>query len=149
MELDFDAEARARLEERVEALGGMYSDDHDNPTVSVDEFFTGNRDLGSIGCNPRKHPGIETFHRVLKGIEGKPGVSGVYVRITDLEGDDAWPFSDTVLINTSAEQGEVESWVRELSPDVVGPMNDEGLARLHAETPRPKAGERMYVVWWD
>lgn len=149
MEPDFDPDARARLEERVESIGGMYDDEHDNPTVSLEEFFTGNRDLGSIGCNLNDHPGIETFHRVLKGIEGRPGVSGVYVRITDLEGDDAWPFSDTVLINTSAGQAEVESWVRDLSPDVVGAMDDDGLSRLHAGTPRPKAGERMYVVWWD
>lgn len=145
--MDFDPSARARLVDRVESLGGMDSDEHANPTVTFEEFFTGNRDTGSIGCNLIEHPGVETFCRVLKSVEGRPDVSGVHVMIAEVDDEDAWPFSDTVFIATSAPASEVEGWVEELSPDEVDEIGD--VSRLHPATPRPPEGQRMYMVWWD
>jgi hypothetical protein len=38
------------------------------PVVSLEQFFEGNDDLGSIGCNLTKHPGVEFFFNTLRTI---------------------------------------------------------------------------------
>src|SRR5262249_18698986 len=52
-----------------------------DPIVSLEEFFTGNEDLGSIGCNLTDHPGMQTFYTELKAIRSRPDVQGVFVAI--------------------------------------------------------------------
>lgn len=146
--LDFDPEARERLVEKVEAMGGCDPDDSDPPAVSLEDFFVGNRDWGSIGCNLPKHPGVHTFFRVLGSIRGKPEVGGVYVRLTEVDDDEAWPFSDTVYIYTRSAREVVAEWVEELGPDEVIDCGEDA-SKLHPLTPRPPEGMKLYVVWWD
>jgi hypothetical protein len=62
--------------------------------VTVSEFFDGNDDLGSIGCNLSDHPGVDHFGRVLSDIEARSDVEEVWMRIYDLEGN--WPFSENL-----------------------------------------------------
>jgi hypothetical protein len=42
--------------------------------VPAAEFFDGNGDLGSIGCNLTKHPGITAFRDALASIARRPDV---------------------------------------------------------------------------
>jgi len=50
--------------------------------VSLEDFFTGNNDAGSIGVNlGPDQPPIAEFHRVLREIRAKPNVQDVLVRI--------------------------------------------------------------------
>src|SRR5579862_306607 len=44
------------------------------PVVSLEDFFTGNKDLGSIGCNIEEHPGLRKFYAVLCAIRQRPEV---------------------------------------------------------------------------
>ncbi|MDP4145462.1 MAG: hypothetical protein Q8936_13415 [Bacillota bacterium] len=41
------------------------------PLISLELFFEGNDDIGSIGCNLLDHPGTEKFYSVLKNIKDK------------------------------------------------------------------------------
>ena len=67
--------------------------------IPVAEFFDGNDDPGSIGCNLSLHPGIDVFRKVLTGLLRRPDVAAVYSIISELDpGEDCWPFSDTVLV---------------------------------------------------
>ena len=50
--------ARERLILRIKALG-LPSYEGPRPLVSLEEYFDGNDDLGSIGCNLSDHPGVE------------------------------------------------------------------------------------------
>ena len=119
------------------------------PVVSLDDFFQGNHDESSIGCNlADAHPGMEVFYEVLRTVKSRHDVSDVMVEITDLneDGTDMWPFSDRVYIITSASEGEVDSWVRALHPDEVA----EGFpADVPVGFPPIPAGAKVFGVWWD
>ncbi|PFK67047.1 hypothetical protein COJ21_24420 [Priestia megaterium] len=66
-----------------------YPDEKTAPLVSLEEFFEGNDDEGSIGCNLMDHPGIY------------------------------WPFSERVYILSNANPEEIEEWVGILGPDEI------------------------------
>ena len=55
------------------------------PIVSIERFFDGNDDLGSIGCNLIEHPGIDTFRDVLTGLLRRPDVQAVYAQVAELD----------------------------------------------------------------
>lgn len=118
------------------------------PLLSLEEFFTGNDDEASIGCNLLRHPGLETFYRVLNDVRSKPNVQDVLVEITDLDEKDneMWPFSDTVYIVADVTQKEVESWLKKLQPDEVPEGDiDNRISGFIALKPRMK----VFVAWWD
>ena len=113
--------------------------------VSVEEFFSGNADTGSIGCNLIPHPGIEAFVSVLAAIQKRPDVQDVLILISDL--NDFWPFSDRVCMITSAPLQEVENWVQTLCPDEVLEVAADAISFGH--TPNIKAGHKVYLALWD
>jgi hypothetical protein len=114
--------------------------------VSVDRFFDGNDDLGSIGCNLDPHPGIDRFRRVLTGLRARPDVEAVYARISEFDpGEGCWPFTDTVLVVGPVPVDELREAVDELQPDEVGAV--EGFAVPPALTERHRSP--VSVLWWD
>ena len=119
------------------------------PVVSLEDFFVGNEDYGSIGCNLWEHPGPQFFFEVLKGIRARGDVQDVLVEINEVEeGDESmWPFSDRVYILSGAAREEVADWVAALMPDEV----EEGFAYggPPASAPELGAGTKAYGVWWD
>lgn len=136
---------RDLLLKKIKARGPTSSDSL--PLVSLEDFFTGNQDLGSIGCNLGKHPGIEVFFKKLAAIRSRPDVYEVLVGITDTNENDpdphCWPFSDRIYIATSGSIGDVEQWIRPLSPTEV--VEEEAASR-----PFSTASDRKtYCVWWD
>jgi hypothetical protein len=48
---------RRALVDRIKRQG-LLSSDQSLPIVSLEDFFVGNDDPGSIGCNLLEHPGI-------------------------------------------------------------------------------------------
>jgi len=73
--------------------------DPDDALISLDEFFDGNSDEGSIGCNLAEHPGVAVFREVLKKVAARADVRDVLVRIVEPDpGFGAWPFTDTVYV---------------------------------------------------
>lgn len=115
--------------------------------VSLDDFFTGNDDLGSIGCNlGDEQPAISEFYRVLKVVRSKSEVQDVLVRIYQYDDPLSWPYTDTVYIITSAPAKKVEEWVAPLKPDEIYPQWMYGKP---AAAPEPESGMTAYSVWWD
>lgn len=43
----------------------------------MSEFFDGNDDLGSIGCNLSDHPGIEAFRDTFARLLARPDVEAI------------------------------------------------------------------------
>ena len=115
--------------------------------VSLDDFFTGNSDPGSIGVNlgPDQRA-IAEFHRVLRDIREKQNVQDVLVRIYEYDDPASWPYTDTVYIITSAPLTTVQEWVKPLLPDEV---YAEWMYGKPPAAPEVQSGMTPYSVWWD
>jgi hypothetical protein len=133
-------EKRKLLLERIHPLGP-------NPLVSLEEFFDGNTDYGSIGCNLSAHPGPQFFYSILRDIRSKPKVQNVFVQLTDLDVDDqTWPFSDRVYVIADATVEEIAQWSSTLQPEPI----EEGFAfGTPQDAPQLKSGMCVFTMWWD
>ena len=117
------------------------------PVVSLEDFFIGNDDAGSIGCNTGH--GGPPFFAPLKAIRDRPEVQDVLVEIHEVEEahEEMWPFSERIYILTSAERDEVAQWLALLEPDTV---EEEGYVfGVPRQAPRLQDGMRSHAAWWD
>lgn len=139
---------RRELVEKIKRSGSPHSGGP-LPVVSLEDFFLGNEDYGSIGCNLPEHPGPQFFFEKLKGVRARGNVQDVLVEINEVEesDDSMWPFSDRVYVLTSAAKEEVADSVAALMPDEV----EEGFAygEPPASAPELRTGMKVYGVWWD
>lgn len=137
----------AALIKKIEAQGDVTDATTPAPVVSLENFFEGNEDLGSIGCNLLEHPGIDHFYEVLRAARDRPEVQDVVVEISEvMEGQGEWPFSECIYLLTSASAAEVESWLATLEPDEI----IEGWFRSQPPAgPVPASGMRVLSAWWD
>ena len=132
-----DLEKRRRLLEIIE------SQSPDEALVTVDQFFDGNDDLGSIGCNLSPHPGLDVFRRTLKTLEARPDVSGVWILMHDTDEGD-WPFSENVLVCGPITPESLSAATVAIAPSEVRLLEPDRLA---------DAGRRLtgvvQLLWWD
>ena len=139
---------RRELIEKIKQIG-LPSSDRPLPVLSLEDFFIGNEDYGSIGCNLSEHPGPSVFFEKLKEIRMRDSVQDVLVEVNEVEESDEsmWPFSDRVYILSSAAREEVTDWVSTLMPDEI----EEGFANGEppASAPSVREGIKVYGVWWD
>lgn len=134
-----------RITERVTRLGHPDNAETPRPLVAVDEFFDGNTEVGSIGCNLESTPTPAQFYEVFRAIGQRPEVKDIRVQITAFDVPE-WPFSDTVYILTSASPDEVASWFpKELTPDETW----AGFVDQPYEPYQIPEGTRPIACWWD
>lgn len=152
---DFDADACRRLLSSIAEAGITDINDLQNVTVSLEDFFVGNRTKHSIAANvepPPPHDTAAGWFELLKSVRETEGIHDVRVAITMIEpyADGRvgmWPYSDTVWINASLGREEVAQRVEPLQPDEVGALAADAPPPL---TPKQAApGTTWYVVWWD
>jgi hypothetical protein len=132
----------------IDRQGGYELGVGPEPIVSLELFFDGNDDLGSMGCNLVDHPGISVFYSTLVAIRARPDVFDVRVGISEvLQGDGEWPFSDHVYVVTSAAPDEVDRWASALQPDPawLASRDDEP---QHGPLDVP-AHLHVVMLWWD
>jgi hypothetical protein len=140
-----DISRRNALREKLGAQG-IPVGQHPGPTVSIGDFFEGNDDLGSIGCNLMSHPGVDAFYKSFAAIRSRSDVQDVRVEIEDLVDEHSWPFADTVFVLTSMTKENMRDLVAALKPDDVGPFPSDSIS---TDLPPLKAGMRVLGVWWD
>lgn len=135
-----------RITERVCRLGHPDEPDTPRPLVSIADFFEGNSELGSIGCNLLSEPTPEQFYRLFSEFLQRSNVMDIRVQITMFDVPE-WPFSDTVYIMTTASPDEVIDWF----PDSLRP--DEtwlGFAVDQEYEPYVvPVGSQVVACWWD
>lgn len=114
--------------------------------VPIEEFFDGNDDLGSIGCNLIHHPGIETFRKTFDALKSRPDVEAIYAHISELDaGPTCWPFSDTIIVFGRIAAKELKRALAPLEPDEVGPVVEFNVEpQILARHSAP-----ALVAWWD
>jgi hypothetical protein len=139
---------RQQLIKKIKAQGES-GFDKPFPVVSLEDFFTGNNDLGSIGCNLDEHPGMERFFAVLKSIRARPEVQDVLVTIYeyDEQDDTTWPFSERVYVLTSAPAVDLAEWAKELQPTEV--LDDGFVGGVPPAAPKLRPGIKVLSLWWD
>jgi hypothetical protein len=118
------------------------------PLVTLEEFFQGNTDRGSIGYNfyPDQPPPAE-FYALFIAIRKRPSVADVRVQISQHDDPAAWPVTDTVWIITSASDADVKSWFgKRFAPDDL--LNGFPAGRKFEPVAIP-SGMRAVGVWWD
>ena len=132
--------------DKCRALKAQLAAQPQPPLVTIERFFEGNDDPGSIGCNLLPHPGVDVFRDVLVGLLRRPDVAAVYAQITELDpGGDIWPFTDTIAVVGTISAAELRRAVEPLQPDEVGPAAQMGISPVLGDTHRtPVLG-----VWWD
>lgn len=131
---------------KCQTLKQQLADQPEPQIVSVAQFFDGNDDLGSIGCNLDPHPGVDAFRDVLTGLLGRPDIQAVYAQISELDpGEGSWPFTDTILVVGKISADDLRSAVISLQPDEVGASEAFGVSPHIAES----HGSPVLVVWWD
>ena len=140
-------DARQRLLARI---GDINDPSTPSPLVTLEEFFEGNDDLGSIGYNfyPNQ-PRPSEFYALFKEIRDRPEVADVRVQVMDLEDPDRWPSTETVWVITSASVKDVEKWLGErfAADDYFEGFHDpEYLALEPYEIPK---GMKAIGIWWD
>lgn len=114
--------------------------------VPIAQFFDGNDDEGSIGCNLVPHPGIPAFKEVLLGLTQRPNVRAVYALIAELDpGEESWPFSDTIVVIGSIAPETLYEALLHLEPDEVGSADPDSLGSALAEQDKSDA----LIAWWD
>jgi hypothetical protein len=117
-----------------------------SPIVTLEDFFQGNNDLGSIGCYLLTHPGLDGFFSVLKQIRDRGDVQDVLVEIYQISDQASWPSSERVYILTSATSEEVIEWMHALQPVEIS----KGWAYGEpAAAPDLMSGIEVYAAWWD
>jgi hypothetical protein len=139
--------ALAELLARIDELGGEEA----YPVVPLELFFDGNDDPASIGPNLEPHPGMETFARILRAIRDRDEVSDVVLQVSEVLGEDEWPFVDAAYVLTSASPQQVHDWARELEPDEY--VEDVPQAWPQGDPP-PGAppvppGHQVVTLFWD
>ena len=141
-----DYAKRQNLVERIKTFG-LRDSDRPLPVVTLEEFFVGNDDYGSIGCNLTPMLGPQNFFKTLKVIRSKANVQDVFVEISEVSEDPTtWPFADRVFVLTSGTADEIKRWTADLQPDSIQEGSTLGRS---SSVPELRPGYKCYVVWWD
>ena len=135
-----------RVMARVKRVGDVNKPGTPCPLLTIAEFFDGNDDPGSIGCNLLASPPPSVMRAMFEKIAARSDVKDVRIAVTQIDEPD-WPFSDTVFVMTAVEPEEVYSWFPdELAPDEVLVQPFDNFAFEPYEVP---AGAKPILCWWD
>lgn len=148
------------------------------PVVSLEEFFEGNDDYGSIGCNldgpydplpapdtrgwlkrmlhPRPafpaptapHPGPQGFYKVLRAVRERADVQDVLVEIDDLDESPGGAWPFSEVVYVLTNAA-----VQEVEAWVAPLFPDETregyFGNKPSAAPELLPGYRVYAAWWD
>lgn len=117
-----------------------------DPLVSLEEFFNGNHDKGSIGPNLDIPSTPAEFYAFLRRIRLRRDVADVRILITQYDGPGNWPFSDTIFVITSAPIEKVKNWIpAKFKPDEI----DVDTSESRHEAITVPAGMHAVTLWYD
>lgn len=136
------------LSERINRNGDLDDDDVPRPLVTLEEFFEGNDDRGSIGYNfYPDQPKPAEFYALFKSIRDREDVADVRVEVSQQEMPDEWPSTDTVWVFTSASLDAVATWLgQRFQADELWDGWTDNIIREKVEVP---SGHRPVGIWWD
>jgi hypothetical protein len=111
--------------------------------LSIEEFFDGNSDESSIGCNLHPRLGLAVFREELERFRDRVDVSGVWVVVTQWDEPD-WPFSDRIVVATSLPNEAILDALDALLPSEIVGVDDAVVPQV-----RGAAEHELVAVCWD
>lgn len=112
--------------------------------VSIETFFEGNNDTGSIGVNLYPQPSLEDFYSVFKKIKSYDKTESIFVRIAEDDEDAEWFYTDTVYIVGNYSIDEIKVMVKEIQPDEI---YENWMYGKPVNIPETK--NNVFSIWWD
>lgn len=110
--------------------------------ISFEQFFDGNKVIGSIGANLDPEIQPKKFYDLFKKIKANQKTEAIYVRIIDIE--DEWPSSDAVYIIGDWTLEELKKQASTLQPDEIV----EGF--MYDRPANISIGKKnVFTLWWD
>jgi hypothetical protein len=116
------------------------------PLLTLEEFFDGNNDYGSIGCNLPDSVRPTEFFEVFRKLRDRADVGDVLVEIRSWDDLAAWPHSDTVWVITSLARQDIQ---QRLGKRMYADAVHLGWPNYPIETVVVAPGMRPLGVWWD
>lgn len=137
---------RSKRDELLSVIGDVNNREEGHVLVTLEQFFEGNDDPGSIWCNLEAAPEPREVYQKLKTIREREDCADVRIKVTQFDGgDDEWPFSDTVFFITSAAPEDVQSWLgEEFAPDEI---DFDDLSQV--DNISVPSGMNAIAAWWD
>lgn len=123
--------------------------DGELPLISLDDFFEGNHDEGSLGIE-QNGPSIDQVYKKLKQIEKLPNVCSVLVEIHDdwemsLNNAEVWPAAQNVYVYTMAQLRVIRQWTVGLPCHIY-----EGwIESMPLAAPSVPPGYLVYTLHWS
>lgn len=136
-----------KLKARLVPFGELDQSQKITPALTLEEFFDGNSDEGSIGCNLVPHPGIEAFRKTFETLAGRSDVSGVFFPVTEFIDGLDWPFVDNVLVVTTALPELIFDACVKVEPSEAWILDPADHVRF--EGMRVPEGVHVVNLWWD
>ena len=97
-----------------ERIGDINNFELPRPVVSLELFFDGNDDWGSIGYNLPDQIAPQQFHAILQSIRDRNEVADVLIEVKDLEDPDRHTFHvwqrELALVESFAVQASLASF---------------------------------------
>ena len=127
-------------------IGDINNFEIPRPIVTLEEFFEGNDDRASIGCNLPEPYTPQEFFAFFKKLRDHPDVSDVLVEIELLDHPDVWPFTSTIWFVTSLSQVVLAKHFEErIRPDEWRTYPPP----YPVEPVRSKPGTQVIGAWYD
>lgn len=104
-----DTPALRKVLARCNRNGDFHNPAVPRPLLTLEEYFEGNSENGSIGYGLPDTPPVEDFLELLNRVAQKTGVQKVLVEVSPNR-EPFWPKSDAVWIMTDAPTEVVQSW---------------------------------------
>ncbi|HEV3343469.1 MAG TPA: hypothetical protein VG125_24060 [Pirellulales bacterium] len=132
----------------LKRIGDVNDPSRPKPLVSLELFFEGNNDYGSIGYNLPDGPEPRVFYELLKRLRDRTDVHDVLIEVKDIEDPEGWPSTDTIWFITTARAKEVRRWFPEpLAPDDVIEGFPSSVERV--EPYDVPDGYQAIAAWYD
>jgi hypothetical protein len=141
----------AKLRRLIDKCRAAGVDEGNLLAVSLEEFFEGNDDPGSLCCNVTEHPGMPALYAAFAAIRERGHVQDVLVVVQEVTDEQSWPFSSNVYVITAAARDQVGEMVHQSLPEAAWPDSIEPATGTTSPVglPRPAPGYRVYDLWWD
>ena len=123
------------------------------PTLlTIDEFFDGNNDEGSIAPNLTEKPKVFEYYEVLKKLSENPKVTATLVKLNEVMiydngklNDNEWFFSDMIYVIGDLTKEEIKETTKSLQPDEVEYDSEMEMKNINEKY----KGKKIVYMWWD